>query len=266
VVNLGSELGELRAGFADGRAPEQWEMELIEALANLIGTALSLERRREQDHRLLLFEERAIIARELHDSLAQALSYMKLQVTRLQTLINRGESPQTLEKVAEEIREGLNNAYRQLRELLTTFRLKIQDGGLDKALQDTVREFSERGQFPVHLNIQPLAFDLLANEQIHLLQIAREALSNCARHSGADQVWVTLRPAGDALELLVEDDGCGLSGDYDQRQHHGTTIMQERSRQLHGQLTLEPRTPRGTRVRLTFKPGFLGNQPKGQIA
>ncbi len=258
VVNQGSELGELRAGFVNGRAPEQWEIELIEALANLIGTALSLERRREQDHRLLLFEERAIIARELHDSLAQALSYMKLQVTRLQTLINRGESPQTLEKVAEEIREGLNNAYRQLRELLTTFRLKIQDGGLDKALQDTVREFSERGQFPVHLNIQPLAFDLLANEQIHLLQIAREALSNCARHSGASHVWLTVQQVGSEVEMLIEDDGCGVSLDFDPRLHHGLTIMLERSRNLHGRLRIEQREPNGTRVQLNFAPQFLG--------
>ena len=106
----------------------------------------------------------------------------------------------------------------------------------------------------------------MANEQIHLLQIAREALSNCARHSGADQVWVTLRQAGDALELLIEDDGCGLSGDYDQRQHHGTTIMQQRARQLQGQLSVTSRDPRGPRVHLKFKPGFLGNQPKGQIA
>ncbi len=266
VVNQGSELGELRAAFADGRAPQQWEMELIEALANLIGTALSLERRREQDHRLLLFEERAIIARELHDSLAQALSYMKLQVSRLQTLINRRESPETLGKVTEELRDGLNSAYRQLRELLTTFRLKIQEGGLSNALQDTAREFSERGQFPVHLAVKALPFDLSASEQIHLLQIAREALSNCARHSGASQVWLSLQPAGAQVEMLIEDDGCGVSGDIDQRQHHGLTIMLERARHLHGHLSIEPREPRGTRVQLHFAPDFLGCDLKRQNA
>lgn len=258
VVNQGSELGELRAAFADGRAPQQWEMELIEALANLIGTALSLERRRAQDHRLLLFEERAIIARELHDSLAQALSYMKLQVSRLQTLMNRGEPPEKLEKVTEEIRDGLNNAYRQLRELLTTFRLKIQDGGLGAALEDTAREFSERGQFPVRLNVKALPFDLSASEQIHLLQIAREALSNCARHSGASHVWLTVQQVGPEVEMLIEDDGCGVSGDFDQRQHHGLTIMLERARHLHGRLRIEPREPNGTRVQLYFAPEFLG--------
>ncbi|EKM94721.1 protein NarX [Stutzerimonas degradans] len=258
VVNQGSELGELRAAFADGRPPQQWELELIEALANLIGTALSLERRREQDHRLLLFEERAIIARELHDSLAQALSYMKLQVSRLQTLMHRGEPPEKLEKVTEEIRDGLNNAYRQLRELLTTFRLKIQEGGLRKALDDTAREFSERGQFPVQLNVKTLPFGLSASEQIHLLQIAREALSNCARHSGASHVWLTVQQVGSEVEMLIEDDGCGVSLDFDPRLHHGLTIMLERSRNLHGRLRIEQREPNGTRVQLNFAPQFLG--------
>ena len=258
VVNQGSELGELRAAFANGRAPQEWEAELIEALANLIGTAMSLERRREKDRRLLLFEERAIIARELHDSLAQALSYMKLQVSRLQTLMARGEPPEQLDKVTEELREGLNSAYRQLRELLTTFRLKIQEGGQNKALEETAREFSERGQFPVRLALKALPFDLSASEQIHLLQIAREALSNCARHSGASQVWITLQQAGTEVELLIEDDGCGLGDDFDQRQHHGLAIMLERAKHLHGRLDIVPREPNGTRVHLHFAPEFLG--------
>src|SRR5690606_23684078 len=199
------------------RPAQNWEAELIQALANLIGTALSLEQQREQEHRLLIFEERAVIARELHDSLAQALSYMKLQVSRLQTLMRRGEPMERLETVSEELREGLNSAYRQLRELLVTFRLSIQEGGLEQALQDTTQEFAERGDFQVRLQVQPLAFSLSASEQIHLLQVAREALSNCARHAGAGEVMVALRQDGEQVELLIEDNGRGLSGDYDQR-------------------------------------------------
>src|SRR3546814_10496041 len=84
------------------------------------------------------------IARELHDSLAQALSYMKLQVSRMQTLMRRGEPVQTLETVTAELREGLNNAYRQLRELLTTFRLQIHDDGLIQELKDTADRKSTR--------------------------------------------------------------------------------------------------------------------------
>lgn len=257
VRNQGNLLGELRAHFTDGRAAAGWEAGMIQALADLVGTALSLERQRERENRLLLLDERTIIARELHDSLAQALTYMKLQVTRLHTLIQRGESAEKLLSVSDELREGLNNAYRQLRELLTTFRLKINDGGLDQALDDTVREFSERGNFQVLLQSEPLAVNLSASEQIHLLQIAREALSNCARHSGAQQVRVHLRQRGEQVELSIEDDGRGMSSDFDTRQHHGIAIMEERTRSLHGQIHIQPCLPRGTRVSLQFRPEFL---------
>ncbi|WP_449430268.1 ATP-binding protein [Pseudomonas putida] len=257
VSSQGTVLGDLRAHFVDGHGAHPWERELIQALADLIGTSLSLERQRQKDNRLLLLDERTTIARELHDSLAQALSYMKLQVSRLQTLIRRGENSENLLAVSDELREGLNNGYRQLRELLTTFRLQIQDGGLEQALEDTALEFAERGDMQVRLQQQPLAFNLGANEQIHVLQIAREALSNCARHAQASEAWVHLRQDGEALELLVEDDGVGIQPGFDGRLHHGLNIMQERARSLGGELTLEPREPHGTQVRLRFAPGFL---------
>ncbi|MET1077628.1 MAG: histidine kinase [Pseudomonas sp.] len=266
ISNQGHELGELKAHFVDARPAEAWESQLIQALANLIGTTLSLKRQREQDHRLLLLDERTTIARELHDSLAQALSYMKLQVSRLQTLIRRGESPETLETVSGELREGLNNAYRQLRELLTTFRLQIEDGSLVKELQDTAEEFAQRGDFVVQLQLEPLVYQLSASEQIHLLQIAREALSNCARHAHPGTAWLQLRQVGEQVQLSIEDDGCGFAAGFDPRQHHGLTIMQERARSLHGALRVEPRSPCGTRVHLQFRPEFLGPLEEGKPA
>ncbi|QVM99478.1 HAMP domain-containing protein [Pseudomonas rhodesiae] len=259
ISNQGTELGELKAHFLDGHAPQDWEKQLIQALANLIGTSLSLKRQREQDHRLLLLDERTIIARELHDSLAQALSYMKLQVSRMQTLIRRGEAVETLATVTAELREGLNNAYRQLRELLTTFRLQIHDAGLVQELSETAEEFSRRGEFQVHLHVDALAFQLSASEQIHVLQITREALSNCLRHAHAQNAWLQLRQVGETVSLSIEDDGRGFSGEVDRREHHGLTIMDERARSLHGQLDISPREPQGTRVHLGFRPEFLGH-------
>lgn len=263
ISNQGNELGELKAHFVDGHAAQPWETELIQALANLIGTSLSLKRQREQDHRLLLLDERTIIARELHDSLAQALSYMKLQVSRMQTLMRRGEPVQTLETVTGELREGLNNAYRQLRELLTTFRLQIHDDGLVEELKDTAEEFSNRGDFQVHLFIDSLAFELSASEQIHILQITREALSNCLRHAHAENAWLELRQEGETVRLSIEDDGRGFCGEVDQREHHGLNIMNERARSLRGQLQILSRTPQGTRIQVQFQPEFLGQHAEG---
>ncbi|MGC5698996.1 HAMP domain-containing protein [Pseudomonas sp. NFXW11] len=263
ISNQGGSFGELKAHFSNGLKPQPWEIELIQALANLIGTALQLKRQREQDHRLVLLEERAIIARELHDSLAQALSYMKLQVSRMQTLMRRGEPVATLENVTSELREGLNTAYRQLRELLTTFRLRIHDAGLVQELKDTAGEFSRRGEFQVHLHIDSLAFELSASEQIHLLQITREALSNCLRHAHAENAWLQLRQHGELLCLSIEDDGRGFTASHDQREHHGLNIMDERARSLRGQLQIFSREPQGTLVKMEFRPEFLGRLTEG---
>ena len=112
------------------------------------------------------------------------------------------------------------------------------------------------------LHSEPLAYTLSATEQIHLLQIAREALSNCARHAQASQAWVHLKQIGEEVELLIEDDGCGVTPGFDQRQHHGLNIMQERARSLRGALAIANRAPHGTRVHLTFRPGFLDRRPE----
>lgn len=257
IHSQGRSLGELSAHYLDGHTPRSWERELIQALADLIGTALSLERQREKDNRLLLFDERTIIARELHDSLAQALSYMKMQVSRLQTLIRRESDPEQLVQVSEELREGLNNAYRQLRELLTTFRLKIHEGGLEQALAETTREFADRGQIQVQFDSEPLAFALSASEQIHLLQITREALSNCVRHAQASHATVQLRQRDDRMTLQIEDNGVGITPAFDIRQHHGMSIMQERARSLNGELHISSLDGQGTRIQLSFCPEFL---------
>ncbi|WP_341957995.1 histidine kinase [Pseudomonas sp. RC10] len=265
VSHQGQVMGELKAHFLDGHVPFPWETRLIEALAHLIGTSLSLRHQREQEHRLLLLEERAIIARELHDSLAQALSYMKLQVSRLQTLMRRGETVATLDAVTVELRDGVNNAYRQLRELLTTFRLQLHDAGLAHGLRETAREFGERAEFPVHLHVDDLAFELSACEQIHLLQITREALSNCLRHAHPQTVWLALRQSGETVRLTIEDDGKGFVGGHDPREHHGLNIMDERARSLHGQLRILLREPRGTRVQIEFQPEFLRHHTQGTV-
>ncbi|MDF2446814.1 MAG: nitrate/nitrite two-component system sensor histidine kinase [Moraxellaceae bacterium] len=263
VRSQGKVLGELRARFSEARDLVEWEAALIQALADHIGSALMLSRQREHENRLLLLGERNTIARELHDSLAQSLSFMKLQIARLQALILQGEDCHAVEAVADELREGINDAYRQLRELLTTFRLDIGGVALADALQEAVQEFSRRGDVSIHLQAESLAVPLSAAEQIHLVQIMREALANCVRHAGASEARVVLRADGQEIELVVEDDGCGMTPQDDDWQHHGIAIMHERARSIAGTLHIESGQAGGTRLQLRFRPGFLSEQPRG---
>ncbi len=247
--------GVLQLDMPPGRELAQWQTQLLEALSRHIGIAIGTARRTEQSRRLSLLEERAALARELHDSLAQSLAYMKIQVSRLKPLVEKSGSGSEAAEVLAELREGLNSAYRQLRELLTTFRLRIEGAGLAAALQTTVAEFSARGNLPIALDVHLAGCALSANEEIHALQIVREALSNVLNHAHAHQAEVRVACNGDgSVSATVTDDGVGIrqaAGAH----HYGMTIMEERAKHLGGRLTAENLPTLGTRVTLHFMPG-----------
>lgn len=244
--------GVLQLEMPEGRSLEPWQTQLLEALSRHIGIAIGTARRTEQSRRLSLLEERAALARELHDSLAQSLSYMKIQVSRLRPYVE--SSGLEAAQVLHELREGLNSAYRQLRELLTTFRLRIEGEGLNAALKSTVAEFSSRGAIPIALEVHLAGCPLSANEEIHTLQVVREALSNVLNHAQATRAQVRVNCASDgAVHAIVEDNGIGIhkmAGTH----HYGMTIMEERAKNLGGTLSIDSPATSGTRVTLHFMP------------
>jgi two-component system nitrate/nitrite sensor histidine kinase NarX len=267
--------GVLQVEVPPGHELAPWQTQLLDALSRHIGIAIGTARRTEQSRRLSLLEERAAIARELHDSLAQSLAYMKIQVSRLKPLVpstgsgqaastGSGQGPGSGVDAAEvlaELREGLNSAYRQLRELLTTFRLRIEGEGLGAALQTTVTEFAARGGIPIDLNVHLAGCTLGPNEEIHALQIVREALSNVLNHARASRAAVAVNCNADgSVTATVTDDGIGIretAGTH----HYGMAIMEERSRNLGGTLTVENLPTLGTRVTLHFVPGLPHDAP-----
>jgi two-component system nitrate/nitrite sensor histidine kinase NarX len=177
---------------------------------------------------------------------------MKIQVSRLKPYVDSGGSEAA--QVLYELREGLNSAYRQLRELLTTFRMRIEGGGLATALQNAVAEFSGRGGIPVALEVHLAGCTLSANEEIHTLQIVREALSNVINHAQASRATVKVVCASNgSVSAIIEDDGVGIrktAGTH----HYGMKIMEERAKNLGGVLAVEQPATAGTRVTLNFMP------------
>ena len=239
--------------------------ELIVSLTNLISTALSLRKQRQQEHQLILFEERSTIARELHDSLAQSLSYLKIQVSVLERhLKNQMSEPEAaaIYQNIEQIKVGLGSAYRQLRDLLVTFRLTIDNDNFDEALHEAASEFALKGGFIIKVNNDIMTLNLSAHEQIDLIQIAREALSNISRHAQAQNVEIHLQyEEGDKHILMrIIDDGVGMSGSVDQTQHHGLMIMKERAHNIGGELIVTDNKPRGTIVTVRFEPKFFDEE------
>jgi len=225
---------------------------IIETVGHHVSNALINMRRAEEKHRLAVMEERSVIARELHDSIAQSLSYLKIQVTRLEKSLDQGRDPHA---ITEELKQGLSGAYRELRELIVTFRLRVDERGLNMALHDTVAEFSQKLGFPVRLSNALSGIVLSANEELHLLRIVREALSNIERHAQASAAGVAISmDAFQVVTVRVEDNGRGFDPAHTPRNHFGVNIMNDRAMILAGRLDIESTPGEGTRIRLQFLP------------
>ncbi len=237
-----------------------WQKQLLRTVADHIAIAMGLKSEHEQTRRIALMQERTVIARELHDSLAQALSYLKIQVTRLNKAIPKHDDVMMLDITAE-LKQGLDNAYRQLRELLTTFRLKVEGGGLAQAIDQAVQALSSQSGLQFIVDYQLLNVPLSPHEEIHLLQIIRESSQNAVHHSKGTQVIIRLLQQTDqSIELAVEDNGIGIPERAEKLNHYGLAIMQERSRQLFGNLKIAKREQGGTGVYFRFTPEYLRNQ------
>jgi two-component system nitrate/nitrite sensor histidine kinase NarX len=245
--------GMLRLSLPDGVRLEDWQRQLVEALSRHMGMALGAARRSEQERLLALQEERSVIARELHDSLAQALSYMKIQVSLLQHALADPARAAEAEPILADLREGISAAYRQLRELLVSFRLGLS-ADLATLMRDAAREHGTRGGVEVALEVDLGPCLLSPNQEVHVLQIVREALSNMVRHAGARHARVELRGRADGEVLLaVSDDGCGIGAPpADSRNHHGLAIMRERARSMGGEIEIASGGRGGTRVCVRF--------------
>jgi two-component system nitrate/nitrite sensor histidine kinase NarX len=234
---------------------EDWQQPLLEAVATNIGIALTRAEQVTEQRRLALLEERGVIARELHDSLAQALSYLKIQVTRLQNAIDNGIDGEALQSIVQELREGVGGAYRELRELLTTFRLRMDEQGLDQALRSAVDEFSRRGSVAIDLDYRISRTIFTPHEEIHLLHVVREALWNVTHHSGAQHCSVMLGQRDDGcVVLVIDDDGGGFDGIGAKGSRYGLTIMKERACSLGGSIRFGTAESGGARIEVAFTP------------
>lgn len=247
-----NELGVLLVETEKDRLLETTEIQVLEITTKLLNLVTRFQSHDEEGRRLAVLEERAAIARELHDSLAQSLAFMKIQLARLQSA---GEDKQKSSEMLVELRQGLDSAYRELRELLTTFRVHMDLRGLGYAINTTIDEFSQRSNIDISFDNRLVNCRLTVNEEFHMLHVIREALSNIVRHSKAKHVGILLemRKNG-SVALTIDDDGIGFTAKVDTYDHHGQIIMKERANSLGGDIEVMAKRHGGTRVRLVFTP------------
>ena len=225
---------------------------LMKSVATMLGRGLYFNQAQKHYQQLLLMEERATIARELHDSLAQVLSYLRIQLALLKrTVPDENAQAQTI--ITDFSRE-LNNAWHQLRELLTTFRLTLNHANLPAALQESLEGLQTQTKAKLVLDCRLSSLALDAQKQVHLLQIVREAVLNAIKHADASEITVSCITAADGTHsVAVRDNGIGIGEANEPPGHYGLNIMRERAERLGGTLRFSQPKNGGTEVTVTFR-------------
>jgi PAS domain S-box-containing protein len=205
-----------------------------------------------QQRRLAASREKEQMARDLHDNLGQILGFINLQAQGIQrelTVSGVGMVNDQLKRLVE----VTQTAHEQLRSYIKSARnVSASDNNLIASLRTDILRFEERSGISTELNVNLDLTDFSTHTQLHLLSIAREALYNVQKHSGASHVRLTALIENSHLSLIVEDDGRGFDPMYNRTDEaFGLSIMQERAAEIGAELHIETAPEKGCRVRLT---------------
>ncbi len=229
----------------DGRADTE-EVARLELAFRRMLERLEAERRRSASVALDAQEdERARVARELHDEVNQSLTGLLLHLEVARRTAPPGLVPELTETkaLANRAMDELLSVARQLRPTA------LDDLGLTAALAAHVADLERRTQIGTRFETDGDASGIDGEAQLVIYRVAQEALSNAARHSGADHVRVRLANDGERVELTVADDGRGFSFD-EAGAGLGIAGMRERALLAGGEVQIESRPGSGTTVKL----------------
>ncbi len=175
------------------------EREDIKDILTNIGQHLSMaiekSRLEEESKRVSIMQERAMLAHELHDSLAQTLASLKFRVSILQKTLKQDseKTSNDAEDEVEQIKLGLDDANFELRELLAHFRIKMDERGLIPATEELVNRFKSENNIQVFFQNECPDLKLPPILEVHLLHIIQESLTNIRKHSNANNVRILMR-------------------------------------------------------------------------
>ncbi len=234
------------------------ERSWLEALTVQVAGAMENLRLNAMGLEAAVSQERSFLARELHDSIAQSLAFLKIQVQLMRDAIAKGDARE-VDHVLGEIDLGVRESYGDVRELLMHFRTRANAEDIVPALMTTLRKFEHQTGLKATLNMTGQGLPLAPDTQIQVLHIIQEALSNVRKHAQAGQVWLDVQQQP-RWRLELRDDGKGFSskdGNVEET-HVGLRIMAERAEKLGAQFEVLSSAARGTSVVLTL-PAASGN-------
>jgi signal transduction histidine kinase len=260
-------LGELcvvRSGPAFG--PQ--ELHLLGALADMAAIAVRTARLHEAEEQWTIHAERDRIARELHDSLAQVLGVIHLQLRALEARAV-DEASHTMAGELSQLAETADEAYQDVREAILGLRETVrEDGGLEGSLREYLRKYSRQTGIATSLTCDgDTRRALTPRAEVQLLRVVQEALTNTRKHSRATRAAVRIECDGPVTMLTIEDNGVGfdpatvassMEGGF------GLASMRERVEQVDGTISVHTAPNEGTRIAVRLEAEEMRGTPTAQ--
>ncbi len=250
-------VGELNLFYRQPRQLSDDDRALLETMASHLAGAIEGLRAAALQRETAVSEERGFIARELHDSIAQSLAFLKIQMGLLRSDIKSGEATR-IDSTLAELDAGVHESLGDVRELLVHFRTRTNAEDIVPALKTTLQKFEHQTGLATHLDIEGDGLPLPADVQVQVLHVVQEALSNVRKHAHAREVWVDVQQAPQ-WRVEVRDDGCGFEteGAGPDEMHVGLRIMRERAQHIGATVEVESVPGSGTCVVLKLPKRLL---------
>ena len=253
ILYKSEELGILTLYFSDGIELGENDDSLLRTLCGQLGVSIANSRFAQERSQLAVLQERNLIAQGLHDSIAQTLTFLNLQVQMLDSAYKAGEKEQMEENIRF-LTDGVQECYDDVRELLLNFRTKISNKDFPEAVTSLLARFEQQTQIEVDTAWRDDGPSLNNDEQLQVIFILQESLSNIRKHAQAHHVVVELDNRHD-FTLRIRDDGVGFDTGRLKTMseaHVGLGIMQERARRINAVLSVESQPHQGTTVTLVL--------------
>jgi two-component system nitrate/nitrite sensor histidine kinase NarX len=244
-------LGFFNLHFREAKSFSKTERALLETLGQLLGVAIENLRLAGREREMAISEERNLVAQGLHDSIAQGLNFLNLQVQMLDSSVQDGRFDE-VHGIVPALRAGVQESYEDVRELLLNFRSRLMKDDLVGSLQTTVDKFGSQTGIAAELVADLDGAPFPREQQLQILFIVQEALSNIRKHAMASRVEIRLQDRQD-FRLTIRDNGVGfeqatLLGKSER--HVGLAIMRERAQRIDGSFEVSSVPGEGTVVTL----------------
>ncbi len=225
-------VGELNLFYREPKDLADDDRALLETIASHLAGAIESLRAAALQRETAVAEERGFIARELHDSIAQSLAFLKIQLGLLRSGILSHDGAR-IDKALSELDAGVHESLGDVRELLVHFRTRTNREDIAPALKTTLQKFEHQTGLVTHLDIVGDGLPLPADVQVQVLHVVQEALSNVRKHAQARAVWVDVQQTPQ-WRVEVRDDGCGFDTEQagPDETHVGLRIMRERAHNI----------------------------------